>query len=65
MNERGYQAALDNQTRAHRQDSLPAYDLGSARPNMADELRGLAELHDSGVLTAAEYEQAKAKALTS
>ena len=31
--------------------------------NVADELRGLAELRDSGVLTPAEYEAAKAKVL--
>jgi hypothetical protein len=31
--------------------------------NVADELKGLAELRDSGVLTPAEYEAAKAKVL--
>ena len=32
--------------------------------SVADELKGLTELRDSGVLTAEEYEAAKAKVLT-
>ena len=35
------------------------------RTTVADELRGLAELHESGVLTTAEYDQAKAKVIAS
>jgi hypothetical protein len=56
MNERSHQAALDQQAQ------MRAY-VGTPAPSTADELRGLAELRDSGVLTAAEYEAAKAKAL--
>ena len=56
MNERNRQAALDNQARMREYAGTPA-------PNVADELRGLAELHDSGVLTSDEYERAKTKVL--
>jgi hypothetical protein len=56
MNERNHQAALDNQARMREYVGTPA-------PNVADELRGLTELRDSGVLTPAEYEAAKAKVL--
>jgi Short C-terminal domain/Phospholipase_D-nuclease N-terminal len=63
MNDRTHDRALDAQTRAHDPASFPAYALSSARPNVADELRGLAELHDSGVLTSDEYERAKTKVL--
>jgi hypothetical protein len=56
MNERNHQAALDQQARMREYVGTPA-------PNVADELRGLTELRDSGVLTPAEYEAAKAKVL--
>ena len=57
MNERTRQVALDNQA------AMRAYITESAGTSVSEELRGLAELRDSGVLTPAEYEQAKAKAL--
>ncbi|MDZ5623051.1 SHOCT domain-containing protein [Nocardioides sp. HM23] len=57
MNERNHQAFLENQER------MRAYMGGSAGANVSDELRGLTELRDSGVLTPEEYEQAKAKIL--
>jgi hypothetical protein len=57
MNDRAHQAALDQQAQ------MRAYVGAPAAANVADELRGLAELRDSGVLTPAEYEAAKAKAL--
>ncbi len=61
MNERTMQARLDQeaQMRAFVRESA-----GTPGPSMADELRELVELRDSGVLTAAEYEQAKVKVLT-
>ncbi|WP_322938257.1 SHOCT domain-containing protein [Nocardioides bizhenqiangii] len=57
MNERNHQAFLENQER------MRAYMGSSAGANVSDELRGLTELRDSGVLTPEEYEQAKAKIL--
>lgn len=57
MNERTRQVALDNQA------AMRAYISESAGTSVSEELRGLAELRDSGVLTPEEYEQAKAKAL--
>ena len=57
MNERSHQAALDQQSR------MREYVGATPSTNVADELRGLAELRDSGVLTPAEYEAAKAKVL--
>ncbi len=59
MNERSAKAAEENAAhfRAYVQETA-----GSASP--ADELRKLAELRDSGVITAADYEQAKAKVLS-
>ena len=57
MNERTHQAALDQQAQ------MRAY-VGAPASNVSDELRGLAELRDSGVLTPAEYEAAKAKVLS-
>ena len=57
MNERNQQAALDQQAQ------MRAYVGTSAGSSVADELRGLAELRDSGVLSPEEYEQAKAKIL--
>ena len=61
MNERTLQARLDQeaQTRAFVRESV-----GTPGPSMADELRKLVQLRDSGVLTEAEYEQAKGKVLT-
>ena len=56
MNERNRQAALDQQAQ------MRAY-VGATGTNVTDELRGLAELRDSGVLSPEEYEQAKAKIL--
>ena len=56
MNQRNQQAAVDQQARMREYVGTPA-------PNVAEELRGLVELRDSGVLTPAEYEAAKAKAL--
>ena len=57
MNQRTHQAALDQQAR------MREYVGASSAPNVAEELRGLAELRDGGVLTPGEYEQAKAKVL--
>jgi len=57
MNQRTHQAALDQQARMREYVGAPAAS------NVADELRGLAELRDSGVLTPAEYDTAKAKVL--
>ena len=64
MNERGHQAPRQPDPCAPT-GQLARLCPGGRRPNVADELRGLAELHDSGVLTTAEYEQAKAKVLAS
>lgn len=57
MTKRSHQAALDQQAR------MREYAGASAAPNVADELRKLTELRDSGSLTPAEYEAAKAKVL--
>jgi hypothetical protein len=59
MNERSRQAVLDNQAkmRSYVQDAA-----GST--SVSDELRELAQLRDSGVITVAEYEKAKVKVLT-
>ena len=57
----------DRQQRAlARQDaSMRAYVQDAAgTKSVADELRGITELRDSGVITAEEYEQAKAKVLS-
>jgi len=55
MHERNFQATMNRMT---------AYDAQrAAAPQVADELRGLAELRDTGVLTPVEYDQAKAKVL--
>jgi len=56
MNERNRQAAIDQQSQ------MRAY-VGATGTNVTEELRGLAELRDSGVLSPEEYEQAKAKIL--
>ncbi len=59
MNQRAMEAAQarDASMRAYVQDAA-----GAASP--ADELRKLTELRDNGTITAAEYEQAKAKVLS-
>lgn len=57
MQERERQRALEHQA------SMRAYLQPQAEQGLSKELRELAELRDSGVLTPAEYEQAKAKAL--
>ena len=56
-NQRSHQAATDQ----HK--TTREYVASPAAPNVADELRGLTELRDNGVITPAEYEQAKAKVL--
>ncbi len=58
MNERSARAAEEREAgfRAYVQDAANT-------TSSADELRKLAELRDSGVITAADYEQAKAKVL--
>lgn len=60
MNERAIKdaQAADARLRAYVQDAA-----GTGGSNIAAELRDLAGLRDSGVLTPAEYEQAKAKVL--
>ncbi|MET1037071.1 MAG: SHOCT domain-containing protein [Aeromicrobium sp.] len=58
MNERERERVLE------RQAMMRGYAQPSGGANLSGELRALAELRDSGVLTLAEYEQAKAKALT-
>lgn len=57
MNAREHQRALDHQA------NMQAFLQPTAAPSISDQLRELTELRDSGVLTPAEYEQAKAKAL--
>ncbi|MBD3927112.1 SHOCT domain-containing protein [Nocardioides cavernae] len=55
MNTRNREAAMAR---------MAVYDSQrSPAPQVSDELQRLAELRDSGVLTPAEYEQAKAKVL--
>lgn len=59
MNERTTRAAEANEAR------MRAYVQDAAgTTSVADELRKLAELRDNGTITAADYEQAKAKALS-
>jgi ABC-type Fe3+ transport system permease subunit len=58
MNQRAMQAARE------RQESFRAYVQETASTTSpADELRKLAELRDSGVITAEDYERAKVKVL--
>ena len=57
MNERAHQAAVDNAVAMH------AYAGDPAGTSLADQLRGLADLRDSGVITPEEYDRAKSKAL--
>jgi hypothetical protein len=59
MNRRAMQAAQSSE------ESFRAYVHDAATTtSTAEELRKLAELRDSGAITAADYEQAKAKVLT-
>ena len=58
MNERAQKAAEDNEARVR---SYVQETAGTT--STADELRKLAGLRDEGVITPAEYETAKAKAL--
>ena len=58
MHERSAQAAKENE------EHFRAYVQNAASTtSAADELKKLAELRDSGVITPADYEQAKAKVL--
>lgn len=58
MQDRERQRAMD------RDERMRGYQPPAARSSIAQELTDLADLHERGVLTTAEYEQAKAKALT-
>jgi hypothetical protein len=58
MSARAQQAALD------RQAAMGAYAAPAAGAKVSEELRELVDLRDSGIITAEEYEQAKAKVLT-
>ena len=60
MNERTVQAMQENDAafRSYVQDAA-----GSSSAGVAGELQKLAELRDSGAITAADYETAKAKVL--
>jgi hypothetical protein len=56
MNQRNREAAMAR---------MAIYDSQrSSSTQVSEELRGLAELRDSGILSPAEYEQAKAKVLS-
>jgi hypothetical protein len=61
MNERARKTAEANEAsfRAYVQDAA-----GSGSSSTADELRKLAELRDSGTITAEDYDRAKAKILS-
>jgi Short C-terminal domain/Phospholipase_D-nuclease N-terminal len=63
MNERARQAAQANEAsfRAYVQDA--AGSSGGGGQSTAEELRKLAELRDSGTISAEDYEKAKAKVL--
>jgi len=56
MNKRSHQVALDQQAR------MREY-VGTSGSTVADELKDLTDLRDSGVLTPDEYDAAKAKVL--
>lgn len=56
--------AREQQRAREQQEYMRSYLQTAAGPGISQQLRELAELRDSGVLTPAEYEQAKAKALT-
>ena len=60
MNERNVRAAQEQEA------SVRAFlkDAAGSGTRVSDELRELAELRDSGVISGTEYEQAKAKVLT-
>ena len=58
MNMRSQQLMRD------RQASMLNLQGGAGGSGVSEELRALAELRDSGAITVAEYEQAKAKVLT-
>ncbi|WP_426244821.1 SHOCT domain-containing protein [Nocardioides sp. LHG3406-4] len=60
MNERTRQTRLDQQA------NMRAFvqEAASGGTSVSDELRELAELRDSGVISPTEYEQAKVKVLT-
>ena len=60
MNERNRQAQRDQEA------SMRAFvkEAAGGGTSMPDELRELARLRDSGVISATEYEQAKVKVLT-
>jgi hypothetical protein len=60
MNQRAIEAARENENRfrAYVQDAA-----GSTGTSSADELRKLADLRDSGAITAGDYDKAKAKVL--
>lgn len=61
MNERTMQARRDQEAQMR---SFVQESVGTTGASVSDELRELVQLRDSGVLTVAEYEQAKAKVLT-
>jgi hypothetical protein len=64
MNERNHEAMLAEQERMRAYVGAPAgSNASSLTTSVADELKGLAELRDSGVLTPEEYDRAKAKVL--
>lgn len=58
MNAREHQRALDHRA------TMMAYQQSTTAPSISQQLQDLTEMRDLGVLTPAEYEQAKAKALT-
>jgi hypothetical protein len=60
MNERNMQARRDQEAQLR---SFVQESVGTPGPSVSDELRELAGLRDSGVLSVAEYEQAKVKVL--
>lgn len=61
MNDRTMQARRDQEAQMR---SFVQESVGTTGASVSDELRELVQLRDSGVLTVAEYEQAKAKVLT-
>ena len=61
MNERTMQARRDQEAQMR---SFVQESVGTTGASVSDELRELVQLRDNGVLTVAEYEQAKAKVLT-
>jgi hypothetical protein len=59
MNQRAHQARLD-QEHAMREF---VQDAAGTRPSVSEELKELARLRDDGLITPADYEQAKVKVL--